>query len=680
MAKKKKAAPTKNLNKKKQVTQLWYLDKEQLGIIISLLLITFICFSPALSLKKEFTNWDDPVYVTEQKLITSLDAEHVKMMFSPQHDVSLNFHPVTVFSLAVNYYFSGLHPFGYFFTNILFHLLNTFLVFIFLLRLSGKKFWVAAIAALLFGIHPMHVESVAWISERKDVLYCFFFLASCVAYLSYIKTNRVKYLIVCFILFILSCLSKAMAVPLPFILLLIDYYMRRKFSVKTIAEKIPFLVFALWIGFIAVHIQSKEAIGKFEIFTLAQRFTFAAYGFIMYWAKLLLPLRLSAFYPYPSLRGGDIPITYKISPIIALAVIAIPLLLSWKKNKHTFRILLFGITFFVFMIALVLQFFSVGSTIMADRYSYVPYIGAFFMLGMIVNKYFENKKTKSPAILVLAIGCVAFAASSYARVKVWNDSGKLWSDVIEKYPYEVQQTGDVVTVKKVGVITAYKNRGNYYRDHGEMEKAFADYNLLVTVHAQDEGAYNNMGNFYGLSGQEALRKGDSQLASQMFSKALEMYAEADKLKPDNFETMQNRGVTYSTMGDHMKAIENFTAALKVNPGATQLYRNIVAEKLQARMYDESIEDCNRLLAANPNDANLLMYRGTAYANTGKFADAISDLSLSVKINPSDANGWYNLSFAYNRAGNRSSALGAALNAKKYGYAVSDQYLKELQNK
>src|SRR6187402_2638798 len=130
MAKKKQVAATPATRKKEAVAALWYQNQKQLGIIITILLVTFICYSPALSSKKEFTNWDDPTYVTEQQLIKKLDAAHVKTMFSPQHDVSLNFHPLTVLSLAINYHFSELRPFGYFLTNIIIHLLNTFLVFV----------------------------------------------------------------------------------------------------------------------------------------------------------------------------------------------------------------------------------------------------------------------------------------------------------------------------------------------------------------------------------------------------------------------------------------------------------------------------------------------------------------------------------------------------------------------
>ena len=655
------------------------LTRKQGYIIAGILLVTLVCFFPALSSKKEFTNWDDPVYVVNmadrahpvvQPVIEKLDGAHFKKMFSTQTDVSLNYHPLTMLSLAINFSFSKLNPHGYVLTNILFHLFNTLLVFIFLYQLSGRKFWVGAVSALLFGIHPMHVESVAWISERKDVLYCFFFLLSCITYLKWIETKKITWMISCFALFFLSCISKAMAVPLPVVLLLIDLYTQRKFSIRSIAEKIPFFLLALWIGYLAVHIQSKEAIAEFKVFTLSQRFMFAAYGFMMYWGKLFLPSGLSAFYNYPALDNNDVPLIYKIAPVIAALIVIIPLFITWKKDKEKFRLLVFGFGFFIAMIALVLQFISVGAAIMADRYSYLPYIGAFFMITMFFHQWFEQKEKRNIAIAVFGGGSLLLAVVCFNRVQVWENSETLWSDVIEKYPYVIEQTGNVVHVKQVGVDNAYKNRGNYYRERnapGDMDRAFADYDVLVKAHTRDVGAYTNMGNFYGLKGQDANAKNDKEQANKMFTKALEMYSEAIKIKPGNFETMMNRGITWAMMGDHAKALEDFNVAIKINPNATDLYGNIAFEKLQLGKYAESIEDCNRSLAPNPNNANVLFYRGTAYVNTGKYNEAIIDLQNSTRLNPNFSTAWFNLSIAYDKVGNKQASSEAAAKAKTLGY-------------
>lgn len=673
ITKEKQQAP---INKSGAVTTAWYQNGKQLGLVIALLVITAICFSPVLSSTKEFINFDDPVYVTKEEVITKLDGKHLTKMFTEPH-TSLNYHPITLLSLAINYAFSGLHPFGYFFTNILFHALNSFLVFIFLFRLSNKKFWIGLTGALLFGIHPMHVESVAWASERKDVLYCFFFLASCITYLSYLQTKQIKYIIFSFVLFLLSCLSKAMAVPLPAVLLLIDFYKQRKFSLKIVAEKIPFFIVSLIIGYIAVSIQAKGAIGDFSQFTVVQRFMFASYGLMMYFVKLVFPVGLSAFYPYPTFNNGDIPMIYKIAPAIALVILAFPLILSFR-NKTLFRLWIFGIGFFMLMIALVLQFLSVGAAIMADRYSYLPYIGLCFVAGYFFNSLFEKQKTKNIAIVLLIVITPALAYACYNRVKIWENDEIVWSDVIDKYPYITETNGNVITVLQEGVNIAYDNRANYYRRRGDFEKAFADYEIITRFHTKNQGAYNNMGNLLSLKAEEAKAKGNSDQAKEFYTKAIEMYSEAIRLKPTDNEAYYNRALNYAAMGDVKKALDDYVASFNLNPADISLLGNIGNTKLQLGLNEEGISDFNRALVANPNDAMILFYRGTAYVNLGRINEGISDLSNSVKINPALGNAWYNLSFALNMANRKSEAVDAALNARKNGFAVNDEYLNSLQ--
>lgn len=646
----------------------WYKDTKQFVTIAAILIITYICFSPALSTKKEFTNWDDPGYVTEQPLIQSLSTENIKTLFKPETEVMLNYHPLTMISLAVNYKSSGLKIKSYILTNVFIHIFNTFLVFIFIYQLSRKKFWVGAIAALWFGVHPMHVESVAWISERKDVLYCFFFLLSCITYLRYLETRKWIYLSGVFLLFVLSCLSKAMAVPLPLVLLLMDYYYQRKIDIRTVAEKIPFLLLALWIGYNATIIQSAGAIADYHVFTTLQRLMFASYGFMMYWVKLIAPVSLSAFYPYPNLdANGGIPLLYTISPLIVLLLISVPAWILYKiKNMEMFRVSIFGMGFFILMITLVLQFISIGAAIMADRYSYLPYIGAFFMIGMFANNWLENKKTRTLTIIALSGLSVFFIVSCYNRVKVWENNEVLWTDVIEKYPFKITQTGNVLRVEQKGVETAYKNRGNYYREKGLMDKAFEDYNVLVRAASADAGVYSNMGNMYAMR--------------QQFDKSLEMYSKAISLNPNVFDTYMNRAITYSTMGQHQEALDDFTAALKLNPNVQQLYVNIASEKLNLKRYDECIADCNSILQKNPNDSYGYFYRGTCYVNLGKTQEAIADLQKSVAIDATNPNAWFNFSFALNQAGNYKAALDAAQKAKAMNFTVDENYLNELIRK
>src|SRR6187431_3431288 len=200
--------------------------------------VTAVCLWPMLN--NEFTNWDDEFYIINNQLLRGPDW---KGIFSKQ--VLGNYHPLTILSYAFNFAISGLDPFSYLLVNYLFHIANTLLVFYFIWNISGKNKFIAAFVALVFGIHPMHVESVAWVAERKDVLYTFFFLLSLIQYWIFLNNAKKKNLVFCFLFFVLSLLSKPAAIVLPFVLLLLDYWKDRPFVSKVFVEKIPFFILSI---------------------------------------------------------------------------------------------------------------------------------------------------------------------------------------------------------------------------------------------------------------------------------------------------------------------------------------------------------------------------------------------------------------------------------------------------
>jgi len=384
-----------------------------------ILLITYLAFSP--SLKNGFTNWDDNEYVATNNLVKSLSGDNIKKIFDTNNFISFNYHPITILSLAIDYKLSGFDPKTYHLTSLLFHLANTLLVFWFVFLLSEKKIMVAAVVSILFGIHPMHVESVAWIAERKDVLYVFFFMGSLIVYLKYIQQQgmqKIMLYVLLLLLFLLSILSKAMAIVLPVVLLLIDYYKGRKLDRTLVLEKLPLFALSLLFGLLAVHIQSKGAIANFAVFTFLQRICFVSYGIVNYVYNVFVPIHLSAFYPYPSLVDGHIPSVFYFTPFIVIVLLGAVIYLV-KKNKVVF----FGFAFFMITIVMVLQFISVGKAIMADRYSYLSYVGLFFIIAMgydwlqnnTDNKWDVYKKVSS---VLLGALLVFFFYQTYNRTKV----------------------------------------------------------------------------------------------------------------------------------------------------------------------------------------------------------------------------------------------------------------------
>lgn len=640
-------------------------DNNILLWLAGILLLTAIAFSP--SLKNGFTNWDDNVYIGENDLIKSVKGDNIKKMFDTENHVSLNYHPITILSLAIDYKLSGYHAKTYHITNLLFHLLNTALVFWFIFLLSNKKLMVAAIVALFFGIHPMHVESVAWISERKDVLYTFFFMGALVAYYKYLDAegrNKIGLYVLILILFLLSILSKAMAVVLPVVLLLVDYYKGRKFDKYLILEKIPFFVLSFIFGYMALRIQSEgAAIAKYETFTLLERLSFPAYGIIVYISKLFVPVHLSCFYPYPHLVDGHLPTLFYVCPLVIVLVFVL-IFLSLKKNK----ILAFGFLFFLITIALVLQFISVGQVILAERYSYIPYIGLLFPIAMgydwlqhqtdkKINIY---KQFSFPVLIAFAVLCLWL---TFERSKVWKNSDVLWTDAIKKFPDSE---------------ASYRNRGSYLinkvaydlgeKKVGEMEidRALEDFNISIHLNPNSAKVFTNRANIFGLKGR--------------FDLALADYSKAIELDSTDEQTFFNRAVTYSMMKNFDKAIEDYNTAINMKPDFTSAKKSRAYAYVDIREYDKAIADLNEVIPLDPSNANNYFYRGTAFYNNGNFSKALEDYTITLQLNPENSGAYFNRSMANRSLGKFTEALNDALKAESLGFNVSIDYINALKAK
>jgi tetratricopeptide (TPR) repeat protein len=510
----------------------------------------------------------------------------------------------------------------------------------------------------------MHVESVAWISERKDVLYTLFFLLSLLSYLRFQRKENYVWLIICFGLFILSCLSKAMAVPLPFVFILLDYLKARKINWKSLLEKVPFIAVAIWFGLNALEIQSKGAITDFDFFTGWQRIMFASYGFLSYWMKFFVPVGLSAFYPYPNLdRLDELPLYFTLAPFALLLFMGGILFFSWKKNLETFKISLFGIGFFSLMVALVLQFISVGAAITADRYSYIPYIGISMMVLILIEKWRIFLNFKRWIIGGMMLFSIVLMFTSFERTKVWTNSGTLWSDVIEKYPFVLKENGGKVEVLETGAEVAYKNRGNFYRENGDSTSAMKDYLVLVKARVKDPLIYSNVGNMYALMNQ--------------YDSSLQMYTMALERNPNTFDVHLNRGITYIKMLDYPNAFKDFNQALKLRPNDVGTLVNLCAAYLNNKNYQECINTSITLMKVAPQRWEGHFYQGTAFVNQGKFQQGAASLEKAIALNQNDPYSWFNAGIAQQQIGNKEKAKNYILKAKSLNYPVSDAILNGL---
>jgi tetratricopeptide (TPR) repeat protein len=572
--------------------------------------LTAVCLWPML--KNEFTNWDDEFYVTNNPLLRGPDW---KRIFSEQ--VLGNYHPLTILSYAFNFAISGLNPFSYLLVNYLFHIINTLLVFYFIWNISGKNKVIAAFVALVFGIHPMHVESVAWVAERKDVLYTFFFLLSLIEYWIYLTKAKRKNLVFCFVFFVLSLLSKPAAIVLPLVLFLLDYWYGQSLK-KNIVFKIPFFALSILFGIITVGIQSSSAMAGLSIFSITDRFFFACYVLMTYFVRFFVPYPLSAFHPFPITTFAGWPIY--LSPIFVVALLAA--LWFLRKNK----IVVFGIFFYVINLLLVLQIISIGLTIVSERYTYVPYIGLAFMFAMLVSRIKFIPQKVSLAAGFVAI--IAFGVITFQRTKVWKNSGTLWTDALKTYP-----RAPYARTNRANYLSKLALRPDQKPFADSIYKvAFEDCAIALSVRPNHAPAFEYRGLMY--------------LDRQQFKEGLADANELIRLKPDYRIGYDMRATCYYKMNEPAKALAD---------------------------YDKCVE-------IKPDDHRSINNRGSLYMNSfQKYNEALNEFNKAININP-QASYILNRSICYYKMGNMQKAKEDALIASQRGAVIPDNYRSLLQLK
>ncbi|MDD4004016.1 MAG: tetratricopeptide repeat protein [Elusimicrobiaceae bacterium] len=374
--------------------------------------------------------WDDSTYVITNPLVRELSADGVKRVFTESH-FGL-YKPVTFLSFAVNYHFSGLNPLPYHATNVALHTINAGLVFLLVLLLVGDH-WVAFLCALLFGAHPMHVESVAWISERKDMLYALFFLLCSVLYIRRVQGGSVAAYVVSLVCFGLSLMAKPMGITLPLLLFVYDYLLGRRFDGRLVTEKFTYFLIAGLFALLTLFLLD-SAKQMNTVFSLSDRILFVFYGLEFYIGKLLCPLNLSAMYPFPAKNGVSLPLEYWLSPVTVLGCIAL-LFLFFRRS----RAVMAGLAFYMITVAPVLQFVPVGPVITADRYSYIPALGLFLPLSVYAVRLLAKLREKNIRLaagvtVCMAVCVITLIFAARARCAVWRNDVMLFSDASAKYP------------------------------------------------------------------------------------------------------------------------------------------------------------------------------------------------------------------------------------------------------
>jgi tetratricopeptide (TPR) repeat protein len=650
---------------------------KEIFLLAVVLLITIVIYFPALN--HSFTNWDDNDYITGNQYIKSLSPENLQYIFT--EPIALNYHPLTMLSLALNYRLSGEEPASYFFVNILFHLFNTLLTFYFAFLLLGRNKLSALFVAAIFAVHPMHVESVAWISERKDVLYTFFFLSGLISWIFFMDKRRWPWYLLSFVLFVLSGLSKPSSVVFPLILLLLDYFYKRKFNLLSIVEKLPFFAISIFIGLATLHAQIGISVVDIKQFNLIQQFLFASYGFFIYIAMLIFPVGLSALHPVPAFNTSlDLPWIYSVTPVINLVIVGF-ILYSLKNS----RMLFFGLIFYFLNIFLTLQVIQVGSAVMAERYTYLSYIGLLTGLSWLMTQTAIKRKIAMKWIyLVMVVFFGLMAILSFQRVSVWKNSGSLWTDVISKYPKS---------------HTAYNNRGYFYVQEKKYDKALPDFTKAIDLMPNFADALNNRGGVYRLLDQNRLAvvdytnalliqpdyvnalagRGNAYAGLGLLDSALIDLNKAFKINPALANALGDRGSVYFRLGQFENAIEDCSRKIAIDPENITSYLNRGVAYSSLQKWDLALKDYTVVLNATPENLNVYEWRGVAFRCLGSYQPAIDDFSRGIKMSPAKSSLYVNRAVAYKKAGMLQEAINDVKMARKLGANVTEQSVFSILN-
>jgi tetratricopeptide (TPR) repeat protein len=545
--------------------------------------------------------------------IRSLSLQEIFNTFNSFHHS--HYHPLVNISYAIEYHYFGLKPFIYHLTNLIFHILNSILVYLVLLRLFKNNF-VAALVSILFAIHPLHTESVAWITERKDMLYSFFYLLSIFFYLFYKQEKNKKYEYYIYLFFVLSCLSKASAVTLPIVLVLIDYFNNKRISIKDIKEKIPLFIISILFGIINVLAQYKQPLAgsQMEIpqFDILGKILIIFYNYCFYIYKTIVPLNFSAFYPYPDPVLSGLPVIFWVAPFIT-GFLIYAVYLSRKLNN----VIVFGSLFYSITILPVLQIVPVGRAITADRFAYLPIIGILlvisFLLYLLYYSIIKSAFQKKALIAVIALCVIGMAYITRGQSMIWASSMTLYTDMVTKFPEN-----------SIG----YNNRGTIYLKENKYNEAEGDFLNAIKYNSKYAAAYNNMG---------LLLNGRTK-----YDNAIEYFTKAVELNNNYAEAYFNMGLTYFNKNDIDKAIELYKKAISIDPGFAVAYNNL----------------------------------GKAYGLKEQNSEAIANFSKAVEIDPLYSTAHFNLAVAFFKSGNNNSGLNEMKTAAKLGNSGALEFCKK----
>jgi tetratricopeptide (TPR) repeat protein len=574
----------------------------------------------------------------------------------------------------------GLNPKGHHLTNVFFHLLNTLLLFLVLQRMTGAV-WRSGFIAALFALHPLHVESVAWVAERKDVLSTFFLFLTLLSYLRYVERSGFYRYLLIILFFTLGLMAKPMLVTLPFVLLLLDYWPLRRVQggqlvaadngrsqlsprsqkmerqiFRLLWEKVPFFLLAAASSAVTVLVQkSGKALGNLEIYPIKIRFANALISYVSYIWKMIWPHHLVIFYPHPR---ESVSMLQAAGAGILLTGISI--LLIWTGRRY--RYLAVGWLWYLGTLVPVIGLVQVGAQAMADRYTYVPLIGLFIIIAwgvpdLLARWHYRRIAIASATSLLLPFLLV----STWTQLSHWHDSKTLWKYTLAVAPNK---------------YFAYDNLGEIASDNGNLEEAIDYYAKAFAANPHYEPAISNIGSIFYKQGKydEAIKRfyqalkidpdnavvhsnlGEAFSRQGNIDKAIFHFTQAVKFDPKNFKAHNHLGKIFARQGRLNQAISHFSEAIKINPDYAEAHYNLGTVFLRKGKSDEALKHFSEAVKINPDYAEAQNNLGALLVQQGNFDEAITHLSRALSLNPDYATAHNNMGDALARQGEVDEAI------------------------
>ena len=650
-------------------------DRRPLLIGLFLIALTVVAFWQTLG--HDFVNYDDDEYITENgRLTAGLTTENIAWAFTST-SVS-NWHPLTWISHMLDVQLYGLNPKGHHLTNLLFHMANVLLLFLLLSWMTGSL-WRSAFVAALFGIHPLHVESVAWVAERKDVLSTFFWLLTMLAYVWYVqRPQHGRYLLVV-LLFALGLMSKPMLVTLPFMLLLMDYWPLKRLTAtqslrstlntqhstlsRLILEKAPLFALSAASSVVTYIVQQRTgAVGSLEKLPFGERVANALVAYVGYIVKMIWPQNLAVFYPHPK---GHLPAWEVLGAAVLLASVSLLVMRAGRARLY----LPVGWLWYLVTLVPVIGLVQVGEQAMADRYTYVPLIGLFVMVAWgvpdLLNKRSyatEAGQDKPPRVsrppsqipLTVPLAIVVIAA---LRICTWIQIG-YWRDSISLFEHALACTKDN--------YVAHSNLAIALAAEGNTDRAISHCEDALRIRPQDAHTHNNFGVLL--------------LNQRRFDEAMAQFVEALRLEPGDVSATNNLGLAFFWQGRIDQAISYFRNALRTDPDYVNARLNLGLALARKRKPEQAIAELWKAFRANPRNLESLNSIGAVLIKQRRLGEAMNVLAKALAINPNDGHAHFNMAIVLFYKGNYAAAWKEVGLARNNGWSVNPRFLRALSQK